>query len=119
MWYWFPVVAYAGLIFFLSSLSYPERLAPSIFDMLGDKTLHAMEYGVLAVLCYRAFRHAAGPTGARHALGFAILAASLYGVTDEIHQAFVFNRESSGWDLLADTVGATVASVGWRWGVES
>ena len=119
MWYWLPVVIYAGLIFFLSSLSHPEQLAPSLFEMLGDKTLHAIEYGILAVLCYRAFRHAAGSRAARYALGFAIMAASLYGVTDEVHQAFVFSRESSGWDVLADSVGATLGSFGWRWSMDS
>lgn len=115
--FWFPVLAYAGAIFFFSSLPHPEQLAPSLFKFVGDKSLHLIEYGILGVLCYRAFRYAAGPWGEQYALAFAILAASLYGVTDEIHQAFVPSRESSGWDLLADTVGATLASCGWHWKV--
>jgi len=114
-WYWLPVLGYAGLIFFLSSLSHPEELVPSLFQIVGDKTLHAIEYGILAILCYRAFRHAAGSWGAQYALVLSIVAASLYGVSDEIHQAFVFSRVSSGWDFLADSVGAVFASVGWRW----
>ena len=114
-WFWLPVCAYAGLIFFLSSLSHPEELAPSVFEFLGDKMLHAIEYGILGVLCYRAFRYAAGPWGARYALGLAIFLATLYGLSDEIHQSFVADRESSGWDLLADFAGAVVATVGWRW----
>jgi VanZ family protein len=113
--YWLPVLLYAGLIFSLSALPHPEDLVPSIFKLLGDKVLHAIEYGVLGILFYRAFRHAAGNWGRQYALALAILAASLYGLSDEIHQAFTPNRVSSGWDLLADVIGATLAGAGWHW----
>lgn len=115
VWHWVPVAAYAGLIFYLSSLPHPEVFAPSLFDTVSDKVLHAVEYSVLGILCYRAFRSAAGPWAAAYALGLAVLAAAGYGVTDEIHQAFVPFRESSGWDALADAVGATLGAWGWRW----
>ena len=36
------------------------------------------------------------------------LLASLYGVSDEVHQAFVPFRNSSWLDWLADTVGAVL-----------
>jgi VanZ family protein len=42
----------------------------------------------------------------------AILTASAYGLTDEVHQAFVPLREASWQDWLADTIGATLAAVG-------
>jgi VanZ family protein len=42
----------------------------------------------------------------------AILTASAYGLTDEVHQAFVPLREAGWQDWLADTIGATVAAVG-------
>jgi VanZ family protein len=113
-WYWAPPVIYAGVIFALSSLPHPEEQLPSFVMQLGDKTLHAVEYGALGVLCYRAFHFAAGPWWAKHAVLLAIIAASLYGVTDEVHQAFVPFREPSGWDVLADSVGAIVAVVTWR-----
>ena len=58
-WYWLPVCAYAALIFYVSSLSYPEVYVPSVLMELGDKALHAIEYAVLGILCYRAFRRAA------------------------------------------------------------
>ncbi|MEW6248335.1 MAG: VanZ family protein [Nitrospirota bacterium] len=114
-WYWAPPLAYATLIFALSSVSHPEETLPSFLTELGDKTLHLAEYGVLGALCYRAFRYAAGVRGARYSLTLAILAAALYGVTDEVHQAFVPLREASAWDWLADTVGATVGVIGWRY----
>jgi VanZ family protein len=113
LWYWVPVVLYAGAIFFLSAQSHPEDQLPSfLFKYVSDKVLHAVEYGILSLLCYRAFRWAAGPAVARQAVVLAIVTASVYGLTDEVHQSFVPLRESSWQDWLADTVGATLAVVG-------
>ena len=115
LWYWVPAALYAALIFFLSAQSHPEDDLPSfLFKEVSDKVLHAVEYGILAVLCYRAFRWAAGPAIARQAVVLAILTASVYGITDEVHQAFVPLRESSWQDWLADTIGAAIGAVSWR-----
>jgi VanZ family protein len=114
-WYWLPVALYAGAIFFWSSQSHPEEQLPSfLLKDVSDKVLHAVEYGILAVLCYRAFRWAAGPAVARQAVVSAIVAASAYGVTDEVHQFFVPFRESSWLDWLADTIGAAIGALSWR-----
>jgi len=111
-WYWLPVLLYAGLIFYLSSLPHPEEKLPDLlFKQVSDKFLHLVEYAVLAVCCYRAFRWAAGRTVSRHAVILTIVAASFYGMTDEIHQAFVPFRESSWLDWVADTVGAAIGAV--------
>ena len=76
--YWGPVVGYAGMVFFLSAQSHPEEQLPSfLLEEVSDKVLHAVEYGILALLCYRAFRWAAwagcrvacGPAGDRDGLG--------------------------------------------------
>ncbi len=112
-WYWSPVVVYAAVIFYLSSLSHPEETLPKVLlDKLSDKALHLVEYAVFAVLAYRAFRWAAGPAAARQAVLFTIVVASLYGITDEIHQAFVPLRESSWLDWVADTLGGMIGAVG-------
>src|SRR5438067_12758568 len=116
--YWLPVAAYAGLIFYLSSLSHPEEYSPLLFEELGDKVLHAMEYGLLSILCYRAFRHGAGDRAARYALLLAIVSTAAYGVTDEVHQAFVPLREAEAGDLLMDMIGAAIGATGWSWTVE-
>ena len=114
-WYWVPVALYAGVIFYLSAQSHPEEQLPSfLIEDVSDKVLHAVEYGILAVLCYRAFRWAAGPAVARQAVVLAIVAASVYGVTDEAHQFFVPFRESSWLDWLADTIGAVIGALSWR-----
>ena len=113
--YWIPVVAYAGLIFYLSAQTRPSPAAMWLLIQLGDKPLHAIEYGILGILCYRAFRYAAGARAARSALLLAVVASTVYGVTDEIHQAFVPPRVPDGWDLLADSIGATVTASVWHW----
>lgn len=65
----------------------------------ADKVIHAVAYGILALLLY----------GATRRTWLAVLLTSLYGITDEIHQHFVPGRSADGFDWLADTVGATLA----------
>ena len=56
-------------------------------------------------------------------VGLAVLLATLYGVTDEGHQWFVPGRTAEVADLVADAVGAAVATGliwGWRrWSIVS
>ena len=114
-WYWVPVVLYAGTIFYLSAQSHPEDDLPSfLFEDVNDKVLHAVEYAGLGGLCYRAFRWGVSGQVASHALLFAIVTASLYGITDEMHQLFVPFRESGWQDWLADTIGAVIGATSWR-----
>jgi VanZ family protein len=112
--YWLPVLAYAGLIFWLSSQSRPPGPTIWLLQQLGDKVLHAIEYGIMGILCFRAFRHAAGTRAARSALLLAVAAATVYGVTDEIHQVFVPMREPDALDVVMDFIGAVIGASGWR-----
>lgn len=112
---WLPVAAYMALIFFLSSLPHPDEQLPKIlFEKLGDKLLHMIEYAVLGILLYRAFRRAAGPFAAEYAVVLAVVAASVYGATDEMHQAFVPFRTSTWSDWIADTAGAVIGVIASR-----
>ena len=114
-WYWVPVTLYAGTIFYLSSQSHPEEQLPLfLLKEVSDKVLHAVEYAGLGGLCYRAFRWGVSGQVASHALLFAIVTVSLYGITDEVHQFFVPFRESDWQDWLADTAGAVIGAVSWR-----
>jgi VanZ family protein len=105
LWYWGPVCGYAGLIFLLSAEPHPETHLPFVTHV-SDKVLHAVEYAVLGGLCYRAIRGSGSDLWRQQAIPAAILLASLYGMSDEVHQAFVPFRDSSWLDWLADTVGA-------------
>jgi VanZ family protein len=94
---WLPVVAWAGLIFTLSSI--PD-LGTGLgdWDLLLRKLAHAAEFAVLGVLFLRAVE--------RPALAF--LLASAYAVSDEIHQIFVPGRLGSPLDVLIDVAGVAV-----------
>ncbi len=109
--YWGPVVGYAGLIFYLSAQSHPDDDLPSLVGAVNDKVLHALEYAGLGGLCYRAFRWGTSGSMAARAVFFSILTASLYGVTDEVHQLFVPFRESSWQDWLADVTGSVLGAL--------
>ena len=95
---WATVAAWAGVIFFMSSLpgsTLPGRIPPQIG--------HLGEYFVFGALLYLALRVDL-PAG--KALLFAVLIASAYGVTDEFHQRFVVLRTPDVWDWVTDTIGA-------------
>jgi VanZ family protein len=106
LWLWLPVALDAALIFYLSSI---PRL-PSPPGPFSDKHFHFASYAVLATLLVRALASARlrNITG-RVAIG-AIILATLYGVTDEIHQMFVPGRTSALDDLAADALGAAAAA---------
>lgn len=101
---WGPVVAYAGLIFFLSSRTAAEVPAPPIPHL--DKLIHFFEYAVLGALIARALLLGPPRVSRAVAFGVALVVSCAYGASDEWHQSFVPGRFSSGWDLVADSLGA-------------
>lgn len=103
---WFPVTAYAALIFYLSSLtSVPGPDIPFL-----DKALHAIEYGLLGFLLMRAIFRAGFRLDRRSAFAFAVIIGFIYGVGDEIHQILVAGRTASFFDALFDLIGASLGS---------
>lgn len=101
---WFPAFAYMGLIFTLSSM---RIVAPAIeLFPFQDKGVHFVEYGVLGFLCASAaLRTWRGRSPPRVALVGALLATA-WGLSDELHQAFVPGRSAEFADLIADGLGA-------------
>ena len=75
-----------------------------------DKLYHAAAYGLLGGLWLFSLQPKAGGFSSRQVLLCASI-ASLYGVSDEIHQSFVPGRSADWLDWLADTVGALVICV--------
>ena len=106
--YILPVVAYAGVIFFLSSRS--SLPAPKVVGF--DKVAHFGVYGGLAFLAARG-AHGYGST-LRRAAFFGALLAAAYGATDEVHQSFVPGRTMEFGDLIADALGALAGAFTWR-----
>ena len=93
--YWAPVVLWAAVIFVLSSI--PDLgTGLGTWDTVLRKLAHTAEYAILGGLILRAVRSAPA----------AILLASAYAVTDEVHQTFVTGRHGSPLDWLVDTAGA-------------
>jgi VanZ family protein len=90
-----------AVIFHLSAEPNP---LPTVTEHVWDKILHFVEYGGLAFVICRAF--AGEGLGWLTAIVVAALVASLYGASDEWHQAFVPNRSSDVHDWMADSIGA-------------
>jgi VanZ family protein len=104
-WPWIPVVLYLALIFYLSSLASPLG---ELTAQIWDKGLHFAEYGTLGGLLLFALRSSG--VAWRRALLLAIVGASLYGASDEFHQAFVPGRSSDVQDWAADTLGGAMGA---------
>ena len=111
---WAPVAVYAALIFAGSSISFPARIGPDF----SDKLLHVVVYAGLGVVLARALsRGWTRPITARIAFHTALI-ATLYGASDEFHQAFVPNRDIEVLDLMADAAGAALAALAlWAWDI--
>ena len=102
---WLPLIAYCIFIYVQSSHPSPEDL-PSFRFM--DKMLHVAAYAVLAILFYRAYLTLPIRHNLRILALLSILSASLYGISDEIHQYYVPFREADVFDGIADIIGAII-----------
>lgn len=105
--YWLPPIVWAGLIFFFSSLPSVKTMEIYWQDFLIKKTGHMIEYGILAVLLYRAFKNS--NLAKSEALFFSLLITVLYAATDEIHQSFTPGREPAVRDVVFDIIGGSLA----------
>ena len=91
---WLPVVAWAALIFTLSSI--PDLgTGLGTWDLVLRKLAHGTEYGILGALLLRALGRPVP----------AALAAVAYATSDELHQHFVSGRHASPLDVAIDAVG--------------
>ena len=107
--YRLPALAWAGLIFTLSSI--PHLSTPEMGIEWSDKLAHGVEYGIFGYLLARAIQSYLPHGSAVRISGWAIALGVLWALSDEFHQYFVPGREVSGTDFLADGVGVVVAQV--------
>lgn len=104
--HWLLAAAWMGGIFYLSHQSTPLGATA---NNIGAIVAHLGLYTGLALLLYWALAggvgtHAEAPAWVLTGLAFAL--AVLYGVVDELHQAFVPGRVASEADLALDAAGA-------------
>ena len=100
---WLLVIAWMAVVFAFSSV---PSLGTDLgtWDLVLRKLAHTAEYAVLAILLLRA--------SGRPSLAIAL--ATLYAVSDELHQTFVDGRHGSPVDVLIDAAGATVGVAAWQ-----
>ena len=97
---WGPVIAWAALIFGLSSIPALDS-GLGTWDEVLRKLAHVTEYAVLGFLLVRAIGREAP----------ALLVGIAYAASDEIHQHFVAGRHGSPVDVLIDAVGLLIGTV--------
>jgi VanZ family protein len=96
---WLPVVAWAAVIFAISSI---PSLGTGLgtWDLVLRKLAHVTEYAILGLLLARAL--ADGP---------AFAAGVAYAASDEVHQHFVAGRHGAPIDVVFDAVGVAVGII--------
>ncbi len=100
------LTTYCSLIFWLSSRS---SLPMPMFFAHQDKLHHFGAYFIMGVLAWRVFNDYAKKPGLVFLLSLSF--CSLYGLSDELHQSYVPDREADVFDWIADTLGASIALI--------
>ncbi len=105
--YWLPVIVWALIIFNFSSHVVPKVGESYWVDFAAKKLAHLLEYGIFAVITYRALIN----SGVNKPLAYyiAIIIPFIYGASDELHQNFTPTRTPTLRDVFFDTIGAALA----------
>ena len=116
--YYIALIIYCAFIFWSSSHSdLPE---PDLEFPGRDKVMHLILYGIMAAIISVGINGATrAPTAGRQWL-LPILFVLVYGISDELHQLFVPNRNFDPWDIVANVGGAILVQLvlcGYRWRV--
>jgi VanZ family protein len=91
------------LIYIQSANPSPEQIPSFPFV---DKVLHFVAYGIMGILFYRAYQTLRIKDNIQMLMLLSVVSASLYGLSDEIHQYFVPFRDAEVTDVIADIFGA-------------
>jgi len=109
--YWLPPILWAGGIFYLSSISGLSSSMTVFWDVFWRKLFHAMEFGVLNLLLWRAL-YFGQKIDFKKALWWSLFLTVLYATSDELHQYFVPNRQCRWQDVAQDSLGAAAITGG-------
>ena len=126
--FWFPVILWVGCIFWMStgtfSASNTSRIIEPILRYLMPyisetdvqlihgiirKLSHVIEYFVLGLLLFRAFRGNSNDMKTWRWILYSLLALALLAAGDEFHQSFVSTRSASLIDVGIDMLGGFFA----------
>ncbi|HEX5473181.1 MAG TPA: VanZ family protein [Vicinamibacterales bacterium] len=114
LWLWGPAVVQMAIIFMASSIPNLSALPGG----MSDKTGHGIGYAILGALVLRALARGRWRGVTWRAVLLTILIATVYGITDEFHQAFVPGRTPDVHDVVADATGAALAAcAAGLWGI--
>lgn len=105
-----PIIAWAGVIFYLSNQS--TLPGPDVFalDYIFKKSAHMFVYFVFFLLTHRAVKlHRFSHISASY---IALIITFIYALTDEYHQTFIPGRTGTLKDLNYDLLGMCIA---WLW----
>jgi VanZ family protein len=102
-------VLYCAGIFGLSSSSNPIHVESHFPGQ--DKVAHAVLYGGLATVVSVGIRRSGRNARPWTQFIAPLVFASMYGITDEMHQIYVPGRTPDTWDVLADVLGACIAQI--------
>ncbi len=103
---WAPVLGWAALIFYLSSIP-SLNSGLGIWDTFLRKGAHIFEFAVLTGLLLRALRRTCATIAQKNLLLTAGGLSLIYAISDEYHQSFVPGRGPSIIDVLIDAIGIT------------
>ena len=128
--YWLPVILWMSFIFWMSTESFSAQntsliiepllhfllsgVSPKDLDMIHGlirKCGHIVEYFILGLLVFRAFRAGSKEHRIWRWAAYAVIVIVLYAVSDEFHQSFVATRTASPVDVGIDTGGGILALV--------
>jgi VanZ family protein len=99
----------------LLQLMFPWASPETIFLLhaLVRKLAHVVEYGILAVLWFRAFDTDSSGRGARRAVMRSLLVVIPWAMADEYRQTWTATRSGTLGDVLLDGAGAGAALCLW------
>ena len=100
---WLPLIIYCLVIYIQSDLPSIEHIPSFEFS---DKVMHFFAYAGLGVLFYRAYQTLHLKDNLKMLILTSIISASLYGISDEIHQYYVPSRDADIFDVIANFLGA-------------
>lgn len=109
LFYWLPVVLWAGVIFYFSGISGLASNMTVFWDVFWRKLFHAGEFGLLNLLLWRALYYGE-KISFKKALVWSLIIVILYAMSDELHQSFAPSRQCRWQDVAQDSLGAAFIS---------